>query len=84
MLLLVGWAGICVVFLGVGILTPVEMRYHFAAFPALAIAAGFACSWAWRGGAAARVAVSALLVFGVWDGIAQWLWALSTYAKLVK
>lgn len=83
-LLLLGWASICLVFLVVGILTPIEMRYHFAAFPALAIAAAFACSWAWRSHAAVRLAISALVVAGVWDGIAQWLWAMSTYARLVR
>jgi hypothetical protein len=83
-LLLLGWAGICLVFLFAGIATPIEMRYHFAAFPALAIAAAFASSWAWRSGLAARVAISVLLAAGVWDGIAQWLWALSTYARMVR
>jgi hypothetical protein len=83
-LLLLGWAGICLVFLVVGILTPIEMRYHFAAFPALAIAAAFACSWAWRGRVAARLAISALFVAGMWDGVAQWLWAMSTYARMVR
>ena len=83
-LLLLGWAGICVFFLLLGMLTPVDMRYQFAAFPALAIAAAFACSWAWRSGGAARFAISALLVAGVWDGVAQWLWAMTTYARLVR
>jgi hypothetical protein len=83
-LLLLGWAGICVFFLLLGMLTPVDLRYQFAAFPALAIAAAFACSWAWRSGGAARFAISALLVAGVWDGVAQWLWAMTTYARLVR
>jgi hypothetical protein len=83
-LLLVGWASICLVFLAVGIVTPIEMRYHFAAFPALAIAAAFGCSWAWRSGAMVRLAMSALVVAGVWDGVAQWLWAMTTYARIVR
>jgi hypothetical protein len=84
-LLLVGWTGICLTFLILGILTPVEMRYHFAAFPALAIAAAFACSWAWRSRQPAiRIALSALLVAGVWDGVSQWIWAMTTYARLVR
>ena len=65
-------------------MTPIEMRYHFAAFPALAIAAAFACSWAWRSHAAVRLAIAALVVAGVWDGVAQWGWAMSTYARLVR
>jgi hypothetical protein len=83
-LLLLGWAGICLVFLVVGILTPIEMRYHFAAFPALAIAAGFACSWAWRSGVAVRLTSAALVFAGVWDGVAQWLWAMTDYARMVR
>jgi len=84
-LLLLAWSNICLVFLVVGILTPIEMRYHFAAFPALAIAAAFACSWAWRSRQPAiRVAMSALLLAGVWDGISQWIWGMTTYARLVR
>ena len=83
-LLLLGWGGISLVFLALGILTPIEMRYHFAAFPMLAVAAAFACSWAWRSPVAVRLAISALVVAGVWDGVAQWLWAMTTYARLVR
>ncbi len=82
-LLLSGWTGICLVFLVIGIVTPIQMRYHFAAFPALALTAAFACSWAWRSGVAGRLAIAALVIAGVWDGIAQWLWAMSTYARVV-
>jgi hypothetical protein len=83
-LLLLGWAGTCFVFLAIGIVTPIEMRYHFAAFPALAITAAFACSWAWRRSVAIRLAMCALIAAGLWDGISQWLWALSTYARVVR
>ena len=51
---------------------------------ALAIAAAFACSWGWQRGGAARFAMSALLVAGVWDGVAQWIWAMTTYARMVR
>jgi hypothetical protein len=83
-LLLLGWVGTCLVFLVLGIMTPIEMRYHFAAFPALAICAAFACSWALRSHVAIRLAMSALVVAGVADGVSQWLWALSTYARIVR
>ena len=83
-LLLLGWGGTSLVFLAVGIVTPIEMRYHFAAFPALAILAAFACSWAWRSGAAIRVALCVLVVAAMSDGVSQWLWALSTYARVVR
>ena len=82
-LLLLGWAGTCFAFLAIGIVTPIQLRYHFAAFPALAIAAAFACSWAWRSRVAVRLAMVALVVAGLSDGVTQWLWALSTYARMV-
>jgi hypothetical protein len=76
-LLLSAWAGTGLVFLAVGILTPIDLRYHFAAFPALAIAAGFACAWAWRSGIPLRVAATLAIGVGAWEGISQWMWALS-------
>jgi hypothetical protein len=82
--LLLGWAGTCLVFLAVGLVTPIEMRYHFAAFPVLAISAAFACSWAWRSRMVIGLAMSALVVAGISDGVSQWLWALSTYARMVR
>lgn len=45
-----GWMLGCVVFLAVGILTPVDMRYYLAALPAIAIAAGYGAAWAWNDG----------------------------------
>lgn len=49
-LALAGWMASCAVFLGLGILTPVDMRYYLAALPALAIAAGYGAAWAWNDG----------------------------------
>ena len=71
--LLLAWTGTSVVFLAMGILTPIEMRYHFAAFPALAIAAAFACAWAWRGGVLLRVAATLVLGMGAWQGMSRWM-----------
>ena len=45
---LAGWTASCLLFLVIGILTPVDMRYYLAAVPALAIAAGYGAAWAWR------------------------------------
>jgi hypothetical protein len=49
-LTLAGWTLSCTVFLVLGILTPVDMRYYLAAVPALAIAAGYGAAWAWTDG----------------------------------
>src|SRR5260221_1881281 len=49
-LTLAGWTLSCLVFLTIGILTPVDMRYYLAAVPALAIAAGYGAAWAWDEG----------------------------------
>ena len=43
-----GWAASCLLFLTVGVLTPVDLRYYLAAVPAVAIAAGYGASWAWN------------------------------------
>ena len=45
---LAGWTASCVLFLVIGILTPVDMRYYLASVPALAIAAGYGAAWAWK------------------------------------
>ena len=47
-LTLAGWTMACAVFLVIGVLTPVDMRYYLAAIPAIAIAAGDGAAWAWR------------------------------------
>jgi hypothetical protein len=31
-----------------------------------------------------RVAIAALVVASVWDGVSQWMWALTTYARMVR
>ena len=49
-LTLAGWTLSCLVFLAIGILTPVDMRYYLAAVPALAIVAGYGAAWAWNEG----------------------------------
>jgi hypothetical protein len=44
------WTLGCLLFLALGVLTPVDMRYYLAELPALAIAAGFGAAWAWSEG----------------------------------
>jgi hypothetical protein len=72
-LLLAAWAGTCVLFLGIGVLTPVEMRYHFAAFPAIALMAAFGWSWAWRNRLPFRVFATLVLSAAVWVGFSGWM-----------
>ena len=43
-----GWAASCLLFMVIGILTPVDMRYYLAAVPVLAIAAAYGAAWAWN------------------------------------
>jgi hypothetical protein len=61
-------------FLLLGVLTPVDMRYYLAAFPAIALLGGLGASRMWRTGtsaqAAAVVLLGAALVIGVHDWIA--------------
>ena len=45
-----GWALSCLLFMAIGILTPVDMRYYLAAVPVLAITAGCGASRAWTDG----------------------------------
>jgi hypothetical protein len=45
-----GWALSCLLFLAIGIVTPVDMRHYLAAVPALAIAAACGATWAWSDG----------------------------------
>jgi hypothetical protein len=70
--LLAGWIGACVLFQLLGVVTPVQMRTFFALFPALAVAAAFACAWAWRGGRVSRACVVLVCGVGAWLGVVQW------------
>jgi hypothetical protein len=45
-----GWTVSCLLFMAIGILTPVDMRYYLAAVPVLAIAAASGAAWAWSEG----------------------------------
>lgn len=69
-----GWLAACGLFLVVGILTPVDMRYYLAAVPALAIVAAAGAAAAWNKGTAWRLASLALLAWAVVIGVHNW-WA---------
>lgn len=80
-LALAGWMLGCVLFLAVGVLTPVDMRYYLAALPAIAIAAGYGAAWAWNEGWPAHrtwVRVTAMVFLGatIFAGVQAWWGAL--------
>ena len=66
------WSLACGLFLVVGVLTPLDMRYHLAVIPAVALLAGNGASWWWRGGGPMRIAAIALLAWLVWIGVETW------------
>jgi hypothetical protein len=67
-----GWLLTCGLFLVLGILTPVDMRYYLAAIPAIALfaAAGAAIEWTSRG--APRAIAVALLAGTVFLALRSW------------
>jgi hypothetical protein len=76
-----GWTLACVLFLALGVATPVDMRYYLASLPAVAIAAGYGAAWAWNDGwpghrMASRAAAALLLAASVWAGFHAWWRAL--------
>jgi hypothetical protein len=75
-LTLAAWTASCGVFLLIGILTPVDMRYYLAAIPAVAITASLGASAGWAAGGAARIVAVGLLVWCVSMGIHNWWSAL--------
>ena len=66
-----GWALSCLVFLVIGILTPVDMRYYLASIPAIAVAGAAGASALWRQ-RPARAAAIALLIVICWGGVVTW------------
>lgn len=71
-LTVLGWAAGCVMFLVLGVLTPVDMRHYLAVIPALSVAAGMAAASGWRSGGAARIAAAALVVWAGWIALRAW------------
>jgi hypothetical protein len=66
------WALACFVFLVIGVLTPVDMRYYLAAIPALALAGGMGASWLSESGGAGRAMAIALLAWAAVVGLWSW------------
>lgn len=66
------WAVACAVFLLVGVLTPVDMRYYVAALPAVAIAGAAGASAWWAAGGVRRILAVLLLAGTVVVGVQNW------------
>ena len=77
-LVVMGWLGACLVFLVLGVLTPVDFRHYYAAMPAVALLAARGIVWLWRSGPSARAAAAGLAAAGALIGINYWLIVLGT------
>ena len=66
------WGLTCALYLIVGVLTPLDMRYYLAVIPALALYASVGASWWWRGGGGKRRVAAVLLAWIVWTGVETW------------
>ena len=76
-----GWAVGCAAFLVLGVLTPVNVRYDLAFFPAMAMLSGIGASWLWRAGPLARAVSVGLLAWVVGLGVWQWLLPLTDWPR---
>jgi hypothetical protein len=72
-----GWALACLVFLVIGIVTPVDMRYYLAAIPVIAIAGGIGASAAWSAGGPLRGLCAAVLMWALVAGVRGWWSAIA-------
>ena len=71
-LALSGWGLACVLFLVLGVLTPVDMRYYLTIIPALARWGGVGGAEGWRRGPPWRAAAALLLAWAIWLGVGTW------------
>ncbi len=71
-LAVLGWATACAMFLMLGVLTPVDMRYYLAAIPAVAVVSAAGAAIAWSSGAVSRGTAAALLGWAALTGIRAW------------
>lgn len=67
-----GWLVACGLFLLLGILTPVDMRYYLAAIPALAVLGAVGAASGWADGGALRIAAVLLLSGSIYAGLHAW------------
>ena len=68
----VGWLVTCGLFLVLGILTPVDMRYYLAAIPGLALLAAAGSAISWTSGGPSRAIALTLLVLSVVVALDAW------------
>jgi hypothetical protein len=71
-LALAGWGLTCLLFLALGVLTPVDMRYYLASLPAVALAGAAGTSMLWARPTAGRVVAVALVAAVCWGGVVTW------------
>ncbi len=67
-----GWALACLLFLAVGMFTPVDMRYYFASIPALAVAGAWGAAYLWSKHGGPRAGALALLSWVLWVAVIRW------------
>lgn len=72
-LVLAGWAAVSAAFLVLGVLTPVDMRYYLAFFPAVALLGGVGASWWWRRGGWWQASAGVLLLLTIARAVWEWL-----------
>ena len=72
-----GWSLACLVFLLVGVLTPVDMRYYLTATPVVALLAAAGASWGWHEGGRWRVVTVLLLSWAIWIAVSVWWHAVA-------
>jgi hypothetical protein len=71
-ILLAAWCATCVFFFVLGQLTPIDIRYYLAIFPALGILAALAIDIGMRRGGPARFVSVAAVAWWIATGIAYW------------
>lgn len=71
-LTIAGWVIACGLFLVIGVVTPLDMRYYLAIIPALALLGAAGASWWWSAGGRLRIAAAVLLAWTLWVGVTIW------------
>jgi hypothetical protein len=67
------WVGSCAMFLMLGLLTPIDLRYYLAVYPALAVLGAYGLGWALQRGALAAAVVTALAGWACVSAAQYWL-----------
>jgi hypothetical protein len=76
-LTIAGWGAACALFLLLGVLTPVDMRYYLAATPAVTLLAAAGASAGWGGGREWRAVTVVLLAWAIWIAAQTWWHAVA-------